>query len=89
MDKYLQKTKRPRVACSDDGRPTVVELYAGAGGMALGLERAGLRHVALVEWDSRCVTTLRRNKFKGVVHRDARHVDYTEFRGADVVAGGP
>jgi DNA (cytosine-5)-methyltransferase 1 len=86
MDRFVVRQKRARV---DDGRPTVVELFAGAGGMAIGLERCGLRHVALVEWDKHCVTTLRRNGFKNVIHRNANHVDYTEFHGADVVAGGP
>ncbi len=88
MDKFVVRTKRARVEC-EDGRPTVVELFAGAGGMALGLEQSGLRHVALVEWDAQCVSALRRNRFKNVVHRNANHVDYTEFRGVDVVAGGP
>lgn len=88
MDRFVCRTKRERGTC-EDGRPTVVELYAGAGGMAIGLERAGLRHVALVEWDKHCVTTLRRNKFSSIIHRNANHVNYTEFHGADVVAGGP
>lgn len=82
-------TKRARPDCErEDQRPTVLEVFAGAGGMALGLEQAGLRHVALVEWDKHCVATLRRNGFKGVVHQDARRVDYTAYTGVDVVAGG-
>ena len=68
MDKFVVREKRARV---DDGQPTVVELFAGAGGMAIGLERAGLRHVALVEWDKHCVSSLRRIRFKNVIHRNA------------------
>ena len=49
MDSFVVREMRVRV---DDGQPTVVELFAGAGGMAIGLERSGLKHVALVEWDS-------------------------------------
>jgi DNA (cytosine-5)-methyltransferase 1 len=86
MDTFVVREKRAR---ADDGQPTVVELFAGAGGMAIGLERAGLRHVALVEWDKHCVSSLRRNQFKNVIHRNANHVDYSEFRGTDLVAGGP
>ena len=61
----------------------------GAGGMAIGLEQAGFEHVALVERDREAVKTLRRNGFKGVQYRDARHVDYTRWQGVDLVAGGP
>jgi len=86
MDRFVVRGKRVRV---DDGRPTAVELFAGAGGMAIGLERVGLRHVALVEWDKHCVSSLRRNGFTHVIHSDAKRVDYTQFHGADVVAGGP
>jgi DNA (cytosine-5)-methyltransferase 1 len=57
--------------------------------MAMGLEQSGLRHVALVEWDRHCVHALRRNGFRNVIHRNANHVDYAEFAGVDVVAGGP
>lgn len=88
MDRFVTRTKRAWYEC-DDSRPTVVELFAGGGGMALGLEEAGLRHVALVEWDKHCVSSLRRNGFKNVIHRNANHVDYSDFRGVDVVAGGP
>jgi DNA (cytosine-5)-methyltransferase 1 len=71
------------------GKPTVVELFAGAGGMAVGLEQAGFEHVALVERDRQAVRTLRRNGFKDVQYRDARDVDYSRWQGVDLVAGGP
>ena len=41
---------------------TTIELCAGAGGQALGLERAGIEHVALVEWDRHACNTLRVNR---------------------------
>ncbi|MFJ3078278.1 DNA cytosine methyltransferase [Streptomyces halstedii] len=43
-------------------RPLCIELCAGAGGQALGLERAGFEHTALVELDSDAVQTLRSNR---------------------------
>src|SRR5215210_3009844 len=39
-----------------------IEICAGAGGQALGLEKAGFNHIALVEIDGWAVETLRRNR---------------------------
>ena len=86
--KHPPAVKREREEC-DDGRPTVVEIFAGAGGMSLGLEQAGFRHVALVERNLECVNTLRANDFRHVICSDASFEDYSGFAGADLVAGGP
>jgi DNA (cytosine-5)-methyltransferase 1 len=65
-----------------------VELFAGAGGLALGMENAGLHHRLLVEFDKHAAHTLRVNRPKWDVH--AGDVAEVDFRGiqADVVTGG-
>jgi DNA (cytosine-5)-methyltransferase 1 len=45
--------------CIEPSKYTSIEICAGAGGQALGIERAGFRHLALVENDSACCNTLR------------------------------
>lgn len=70
---------------------SVVELCAGAGGLALGLERAGYNPVALIEFDKSAAATLRKNRpFWPVVEADMRTVDFTQYRsaGVDLLVGG-
>jgi DNA (cytosine-5)-methyltransferase 1 len=67
---------------------TVVDLFSGAGGTALGLENAGLSHKLLVEVDKDCVETLRINKKSwNVIHDDISKVSFKGIR-ADIVEGG-
>lgn len=66
-----------------------IEICAGAGGQALGLERAGFRHQALVEIDSpSCQTLLENRRAWNVIEGDVRNFDGTPYRGCDLVAGG-
>ena len=51
-----------------------VEICAGAGGQALGLEQAGFEHVELVELDAPACATLRANRpMWRVIEGDVRH----------------
>ena len=66
----------------------VVELFAGAGGLALGLHNAGLKCELLVEIDKNPVATLRNNRpLWNVIGDDIANISFKGIQ-ADVVAGG-
>ncbi|MBR1935130.1 MAG: DNA (cytosine-5-)-methyltransferase [Muribaculaceae bacterium] len=69
---------------------TSVELFAGAGGLALGLDMAGLHHVLLNEFDEQACNTLRANKPDwNVLERDIHNVDFSPLYGKiDLLSGG-
>jgi DNA (cytosine-5)-methyltransferase 1 len=83
--------------------PDSIELFAGGGGMALGLHLAGFEHRHLVEWDAQACQTLRLNatyddptrghpvwKPDAVVNGDVREwLTHLHDTSADLVAGGP
>lgn len=75
-----------------------VELFAGAGGLAIGTADAGLTHKVVIEWDENACSTLRRNHDDGVQHvrdwhivqGDVREYDFLQHRGeVSFVSGGP
>lgn len=73
-----------------------VELFSGAGGLALGIARAGFEHLAVVEWDADACETLRENQKRvmemrswPVIHSDVRAFDFASLPdGIDLLAGG-
>ena len=69
---------------------TSVELFAGAGGLALGMHLAGFRHVLLNEMDAMACQTLRRNHPEwNVLEGDIHQVDFSPLRGkVDFLSGG-
>lgn len=69
---------------------TAIELFAGAGGLALGLEQAGIKTVEYVEFDKACCETLRTNRPDwNIICDDIHKVDFHEFEGkVDLVTGG-
>ena len=76
--------------------PTSMELFTGAGGLALGLHRAGFKHLLLVEHSSKACATLRHNFRRSLrgggceLHDgDVRDVRFGWFAGeVDVLAAG-
>lgn len=68
---------------------TSLELCAGGGGQALGLEIAGFNHQGLVEIDRQCCETLRFNRpHWQVFEQDLESFDGAAFKGIDLLAGG-
>ena len=75
-----------------------VELFGGAGGLAMGVAAAGFTHDAIIEQDRHACITLRENKARGVrpvqnwplYEADVRTFDYSVIpSGVDLLAGGP
>ena len=76
-----------------------VELFAGAGGLGMGVSQAGFDPVQIVEWDKWCCDTIelnRKKKLEAVRHwpaptlGDIRSIDFEYLAGAvDLVTGGP
>ena len=69
---------------------TSVELFAGGGGLALGLSLAGFSHVLLNEFDKSACNTLRMNHPEwNIIDGDVRNVDFTPLRDkVDFLSGG-
>lgn len=76
-----------------------VELYAGAGGLAMGVSLAGFKPLAVVEWDRWACDTIRENQRRGfplvadwpLYEGDVRKFDWSSLEGEeiDLLAGGP
>ncbi len=76
---------------STPNRPyKLLELFAGAGGLAIGMERAGFHSVLLNEIDKHACNTLRTNRPDwNVVEGDITKIDFSEFHNQiDILSGG-
>ena len=68
---------------------TCLEICAGAGGQALGLEWAGFEHVAAIEIDPDACATLRINRPRWLVHeKDVRAISGSNYQRVDLLAAG-
>lgn len=71
-------------------QPTAIDLFAGAGGLSLGLKRAGWKTLAACEYDPAACATYRKNFDATLIEGDIRQVDWSGYRGkVHLVAGGP
>lgn len=73
---------------------TCLSLFSGGGGLDVGFERAGFDHSACFELLDICGETLRLNRptwdiRSGESEGDVRHAKFSQFRGVDIVHGGP
>ena len=75
-----------------------VELFTGAGGLAIGTSNAGFRHEAVIEWDKNACSTMHHNRDSGthpvcewpIYEMNVADFDYSTIRGQiDLLAGGP
>jgi len=75
-----------------------IELFAGAGGLALGFSSNDVRHRAVVEWNTHACNTIRHNKlhkvepichWPDVTEGDVKQFKYGAFEGVDLITGGP
>lgn len=73
------------------------ELFAGCGGLALGMSQAGFRHLLMAEFDADAVATVHHNralKIEHVAHwpmerTDVRDIDWSAHTSLDLISGGP
>jgi len=76
--------------------PTFIDLFAGAGGLSIGLEKAGFQLVAATDWDHYSCETLRTNHPSVVIKEgDINNINLGKFSAElgqveiDLIAGGP
>ena len=69
---------------------TSIELFAGAGGLALGFEKAGFKHILLNEINKNACQTLAHNRPEwNILEKDISQIDFSEFLNkVDIISGG-
>ena len=73
------------------------ELFAGCGGLALGMSQAGFRHLLMAEFDADAVATVHHNRALKIDHvahwpmerMDVRDIDWSTHTSLDLISGGP
>lgn len=74
-----------------------IELFAGCGGLALGISKSGFQHRLIVEADANACATLTANRHRiassrnaTIIEGDVREIGYAQYAGSiDLVSGGP
>ncbi len=90
INEMLSTSWKKEMSTVANNNYTSIELFAGAGGLALGLEKAGFRHELLNEFDSAACETLRKNRPDwNVAEGDIHDIDFTPYRDKiDFISGG-
>jgi DNA (cytosine-5)-methyltransferase 1 len=66
-----------------------IEICAGAGGQAIGLEQAGFSHLALIEIETLACQTLKKNRPGwNIIETDLRKFSAEPYKNVDLLAGG-
>ncbi len=68
-------------------KPTVIDLFAGCGGMSVGLKKAGFENLLAVEWDASCCETFKVNISPRILQCAIQEVE--SFPSCDLLVGGP
>ncbi len=68
-------------------KPTVIDLFAGCGGMSIGLKKAGFQNLLAVEWDASCCETFKANISPRVLQCAIQEVEVFPLCG--LLVGGP
>lgn len=98
MSSFQSKSSREKNIEFSQKPLTSVELFAGAGGMALGVARAGFHHQAVIELNGQACATIKRNQNTRhslsvnwpLFESDVSSFNYSNIRGSvDLLAGGP
>lgn len=67
-----------------------IELFAGAGGLAIAVKEAGFRHRAVLEWNQNACDTMRKNTRWAVIQGDIAQYDFRHHSGdVEFISGGP
>ncbi|MBU1132033.1 DNA (cytosine-5-)-methyltransferase [Patescibacteria group bacterium] len=88
QNKNQRKTKFKILKNKTRATYTAIELFAGAGGTALGMENAGIQHVLLNEFNKQACETLKINRPAwNVIEDDVKNLKFHNGQ-ADIVQGG-
>jgi DNA (cytosine-5)-methyltransferase 1 len=87
------RSVRPRRYVASSLVFTIIDLFAGCGGLTLGFQQAGFKPILAVEWDKDAAATYELNFGRHIVRnedgRPAKLEDVEQFPKADVLIGGP
>jgi DNA (cytosine-5)-methyltransferase 1 len=68
-------------------KQTVIDLFAGCGGLSIGLTKAGFQNLIAVEWDASCCSTFRANISPRILQCAIQEIE--TFPQCDLLVGGP